>query len=102
MNHMIYIAKAVQEKFKGEPNKSGLVNDLLLAHYGEAQSSQARRHYPERLDYPTPPKKDEADAVVPSSVPACCKRSDPCKHWVYDGGTGVRANLITKERKEVL
>ena len=97
MNHMIYIAKAVQEKFKGEPNKSGLVNDLLLAHYGEAQSSQARRHYPERLDYPTPPKKDEADAV-----PACCKRSDPCKHWVYDGGTGVWTNLITKERKEVL
>lgn len=33
--HRIYIAKAVQEEFSREENKSGLVNHLLLKHYGK-------------------------------------------------------------------
>lgn len=47
-NFMIYVAKAVAEDFKSEPNKSGLVNDLLLRHYGKLESDPVRTHYPER------------------------------------------------------
>ena len=63
MNYMIYIAKSVEENFKQESNKSGLINDLLLNYYNRPKSSDTKRHYPERFPYKktkerTPAKRD--------------------------------------------
>lgn len=68
--HRIYIAKAVEDKFLEEPNKSGLLNDLLLKHYGESPSAEDTRHYPRRYDYqdPTPIEEDEDDTLLPLEI----------------------------------
>ena len=74
----VYIAKAVEDKFKDEPNKSGLINDLLLQHYGVAPSS-GQKHYPERREVTLPPvaKKPVKVPAIPGlmtadQIPATC------------------------------
>lgn len=40
MNVQIYVNVENKEKFAAEPNKSGLVNELLAEHYKKVSASQ--------------------------------------------------------------
>lgn len=94
MNHTIYIAAAVKEDFERETNKSGLVNDLLLRHYGKAPSSE-QKHYPKRLG-------QDATLVPLASENlerACCLGKIPCKHWSFVADRQVYVNSLSGREK---
>lgn len=115
--HRIYIAKSVEDAFLIEPNKSGLLNDLLLKHYDKLPSSKDTRHYPRRYDYndglssngridgfepsnlgsnPSEPAKVE---VAPMALGyACCmSKTRRCKHWEFNEVDGYWQNTLNGE-----
>ena len=49
MNHMVYISKTIQDRFKDEPNKSGLINRLLSDHYSLQAPTQGFSEVPVKI-----------------------------------------------------
>lgn len=118
-NKTIYIRKEDEELWRKLPNKADAISKMLR---GEKLSGVTVQEKVEAMikDIPKPRQTNQsnkvmahldnifADEATPEKAEytpqelKCCKLPNPCKHWVYDGGTGVWTNLITKERKEVL
>ena len=125
MNIMIYINKDVEPIFVGEDNKSGLVNELLRAHYENIKPTVEMTEADYRKANETSdewnevsPRKEVAfdilkqgkggryngdTPIVDASLGlACCKKTTPCKHWLWNGADSQYVNSLTGEIREVL
>lgn len=107
MNQTIYFRKEIWELFKDEPNKSEVINRLLDMHYSMGgklrdkplypQDTIAYKNDPEPIKEPFVPRPPDPETGYP-----CCLKAQPCKHWTFDGTSGLWTNSLTGKSREVV
>lgn len=109
MQYNTYYRKDVWERFKEEPNKSELVNELLAEHYGDPQKEEwtvdSEVPQPRKNNIPEFPGVKPAVEIFESPVevlgyPCCQNEKKRCKHWSWDGTNGNWLNSLTGEVRE--
>lgn len=87
MNHMVYIAKSIQDRFKREPNKSGLINQLLEEHYRTGtQLLPDIPVVPNRGFSDVPVKREKAVELCPHNFPYATCPDVRCTKKARDKG----------------
>lgn len=116
----IYINVENTKLLAQEPNKSGLINQLLTEHYKKInrlpdgkKTIQIESTPPgpnafhklttDKVSSSVRPDIPKADDLkwVEVDTPDCCKQKKPCKHWQWDGNTLKWVNSISGEVKEI-
>lgn len=91
----IYITKQNEGRLKQEPSMSGLINQLLDAHYagGPVQSTAPQLV---RSEAPAVQRTEQSTEELP-----CCQNRQPCKHWSWDGAKSTYTNALSGRVVEV-
>lgn len=113
MNITIYIRSSIEDRFREEPDKSKLINELLQQHYG----MDGQVNIKENTDGTISPRVPSAPTVVstdwaevgakkqdrgpdPETGWPCCTGKSPCKHWQWDSGKEMYVNTVTGKERE--
>lgn len=95
MQYNTYYQKLVWDKFKDEPEKSKLVNQLLLNHYRIGMRGAVQGVVGNEIG--------RAPGLLMNTTEEleCCQATRPCKHWHFDGQASTWTNDLSGRVKEV-
>jgi len=89
MNQTIYFQKDIWDKFKDEPFKSKVINELLKESYNPISTGKVN----------TP-----SDSVsITSNINlgrACCIGKNRCQHWLWNDTQAAYVNTLTGEVRD--